>query len=190
MLSRSGGKYTGRTGSVNRNLLCRSFPASGGKNKAVCADRRHTVTADERHVKAGFGFFDSCDKSQNRIVDFLFKKFVHEPFGIFRTRKLFFKADKSEAVMYALFQYAAESVFPFDKQNSFPGVMRSDCGGKSGRSSADYNHIIILFHLCHRLYFVLPNVITESSEDFLTSEIGTPRYSAIIFVTSGEQKPP
>ena len=36
----------------------------------------------------------------------------------------------------------------------------------------------------------VPNTIGELAELFLTSVSGTPKYSAIIFVTNGEQKPP
>jgi len=114
-LRRARGEYARRTGALYENLPCGSFPATRCKDDGFCRNVACAVSVDKVNREAVFGFFDFRDEGQKFDFDVGFKKFIDEPFGVFRSRKFFLESDKSEAVVYALFQNTAEFRLALDK---------------------------------------------------------------------------
>ena len=87
--------------------------------------------------------------------------------------------------MDALLQHAAQPRFLLDKQHL---ALLSCAGygcGQPCRAAADNDNVVIRH--CAAPYFVLPKAMLAPSADFSLLLLSTPRNSAIILVTRGEQ---
>ena len=98
------------------------------------------------------------------------------------------EAGETEAVVYALFEPAAQARLALDEQHVRTVFVRGDGGREPAGAAADDDDVV--HHACTSPDFVGPNVMGASAEDLRTALSGTPRYSAMMRTTCGEQNPP
>lgn len=194
MLCGSGRENACRTCTVNKYLLGGTLATARSQHKRFCRKYRNAASADGMHRKASVAVFVYFrDKRQGAVFDIAFVQLIFKPLGVFRTGELLAEVMKTETVVNALLEYSSEPCLSFKKENLGTVIMSAYRRRKSGRAAADNEYVIVTcrHHSSPPSFtFVSPYVITASAEDFLTSYSGTPRNSAIILVTSGEQKPP
>ena len=116
------------------------------------------------------------------------RKLIHEALDILGAGKALSEASEPEAVVNALLEHTAQPLLTLNDEHARTVFMSRKRRSKSGRAAA-YNDNIMICHFS-AAPFLLSKTIGDSSELFLTSVSSTPRYSAIICVTRGEQKPP
>ena len=90
--------------------------------------------------------------------------------------------------MNALLEHAAQARLALDEQHVRTVFVRGDGGRKPAGAAADDDDVV--HHACTSPDFVGPNVMGASAEDLRTALSGTPRYSAMMRTTCGEQNPP
>ena len=168
-----------------------TLPAAHGQNDGFRVQLEQAV----RFVHGGHGLVGG-ERDHGRIGgirDFQFFDFFFVAGGVFGSRQFFAEAVKSEPVVNALRQNAAERLFPFENQKiADTGAVCRDRRRHAGGSAADDDKVF--FHLFSSfprgLYLVRPTFRRELPPDFVTSSYGIPSSRARIPAIYGVQKPP
>ena len=188
VLRGAGREHARRARAVDKDLLCRALAAAGGQHERARLVAGDAVAADGADRKAAGRFLHARDEGLRARLDLQLLEPVDEALDIFRPCQPLAEARKAEAVMNALLEHAAQTHLALDEQHVRAVFVRGDGGCEPARAAADDDDVI--HHACTSPDFVGPNVMGASAEDLRTSLSGTPRNSAMMRTTCGEQNPP
>ena len=150
MLRGAGREHARRARAVDKDLLCRALAAAGGQHERAGVIARDAVAADGDDREAGRRFLHARDERERICIYIEFFYKIDISFAIFGASELFTEANKSEAVVNALFENTAEPCLSFDNGNLSAFEARALRRGKTGRSSA-YNHYVVSSHITYPL---------------------------------------
>ena len=188
MLRGAGREHARRARAVDKDLFCRALAAAGGQHERAGVIAHDAVAADGDDREAGGRFLHARDERLCVRLDAQILEPVDEALDIFRPGQPLAEAGEAKAVVNALFEHAAQARLALDEQHVRTVFVRGDGGREPAGAAADDDDVV--HHACTSPDFVGPNVMGASAEDLRTALSGTPRYSAMMRTTCGEQNPP